>query len=324
MSEVLSQSEIDALLKSGGEVVPQVQVEDEVIPYDFRLPNRISKTQLRTIRNIHENFAESLSSFLVTKLQTVVNIKVNSIDQIYYSEYMLSVPNPACLYTFQIKHTDIKGILELNADLALTLVDRLLGGNGSSKKQSNNITLIEQKVLQVIVEKVMLDLKKTWQIIDNMDFVIDRFEPDIDFVQLTSPNESVLLISFEFSFGEESYLMNLCFATFAFDSILAKMSSQKLSSSRPTKNTGKPTKELLSKHLNNTFVPINVELGKSSISIKDLADLKKGDVIVLDNKIHDEHVVRVYNKVLFYGHPGISNNHKAIKITKSLLNNNSL
>ena len=221
MSEVLSQSEIDALLKSGGESVPQVQVEDEVIPYDFRLPNRISKTQLRTLRNIHENFAESLSSFLVTKLQTVVNIKVNSIDQIYYSEYMLSVPNPACLYTFQIKHTDIKGILELNADLALTLVDRLLGGNGSSKKQSNNITLIEQKVLSVIVEKVMLDLKKTWQIIDNMDFVVDHFEPDIDFVQLTSPNESVLLISFEFSFGEESYLMNLCFATFAFDSILA-------------------------------------------------------------------------------------------------------
>jgi flagellar motor switch protein FliM len=242
MSEVLSQSEIDALLKSGGESVPQVQVEDEVIPYDFRLPNRISKTQLRTLRNIHENFAESLSSFLVTKLQTVVNIKVNSIDQIYYSEYMLSVPNPACLYTFQIKHTDIKGILELNADLALTLVDRLLGGNGSSKKQSNNITLIEQKVLSVIVEKVMLDLKKTWQIIDNMDFVVDHFEPDIDFVQLTSPNESVLLISFEFSFGDESYLMNLCFATFAFDSILAKMSSQKLSSSRPTKNQGKQQK----------------------------------------------------------------------------------
>ncbi len=323
MSEVLSQSEIDALLKSGGESVPQVQSEDDVIPYDFRLPNRISKTQLRTIRNIHENFAESLSSFLVTKLQTVVNIKVNTIDQIYYSEYVLSVPNPACLYTFQIKNTDIKGILELNSDLALTLVDRLLGGNGSSKKQNNNITLIEQKVLTAVVEKVMLDLKKTWQIIDNMDFVVDHFEPDIDFVQLTSPNESVLLISFEFSFGEENYLMNLCFATFAFDSILAKMSSQKLSSSRPNRNQGKTTKDILSKHLNATSVPITVELGKSSISIKDLSELKKGDVLVLENKIQDEQIVKVYNKVLFYGHPGISNNHKAIKITKNLLNNNS-
>jgi flagellar motor switch protein FliM len=117
--------------------------------------------------------------------------------------------------------------------------------------------------------------------------------------------------------------MNLCFATFAFDSILAKMSSQKLSSSRPSKNQGRSTKELLSKHLNQTYVPVTVELGKSSISIMELSDLKKGDVIVLENKIHDEHIVRVYNKVLFYGHPGNSNNHKAIKITKSLLNNNS-
>lgn len=322
MSELLSQSEIDALLKSGGEPVPQPTNEEEILPYDFRLPNRISKTQLRIIRNIHENFAESLSSFLVTKLQTVVNIKVNSIDQIYYSEYVLSVPNPACLYTFQIKSTDIKGILELNTDLALLLVDRLLGGNGSSKKQSNNITLIEQKVLSVIVERVMQDLKKTWQIIDKMEFLVERFEPDVDFVQLTSPNESVLLISFEVSFGEESFLMNLCFATFAFDSILAKMSSQKLSSSLSSKGQGKSTKELLSKQLNQIYVPVTVELGKATITIKELYELKKGDVIALNNKIDDEHTVRVHNKVLFFGHPGVSNKHKAIKITKSLLNNN--
>jgi flagellar motor switch protein FliM len=67
--------------------------------------------------------------------------------------------------------------------------------------------------------------------------------------------------------------MNLCFATFAFDSILAKMSSQKLSSSRPTKNQGRTTKDILSKHLNHTYVPVTVELGKSSISIIDLSEL---------------------------------------------------
>lgn len=324
MSEVLSQSEIDALLKSGGESVPQQNKEEEIVPYDFRLPNRISKTQLRTLRNIHENFAESLSSYLVTKLQTVVNIKLNSIDQIYYSEYILSVPNPACLYTFQIKNTDIKGVLELNTDLALLLVDRLLGGNGSSKKQSNNITLIEQKVLTVIVERITLDLKKTWQVIDNMDFIVERFEPDIDFVQLTSPNESVLLISFEVSFGDESFLMNLCFATFAFDTILAKMSSQKLPASISSKGQSKSSKQIIGKQLNQVSVPITVELGKTSITINELSELRKGDVIILDNKIDEEHPIRVNDKLLFLGHPGISNKHKAIKVTKSLLSNNLL
>ena len=323
MSEVLSQQEIDQLLQSGGETVPQAEPEEEIIPYDFRLPNRISKTQLRTIRNIHENFAESFSSYLVTKLQTVVNIKVNSIDQIYYSEYVLSVPNPACLYTFQIKHTDIKGILELSSDLALTLVDRLLGGNGSGKKQSSTITLIEQHVLTSILEKIMGDLKKTWQIIDTMDFIVDKFEPDIDFVQLTSPNESVLLITFEFSFGEETYMMNLCFATFAFDSILAKMSSQKLSSVRSNKKQGRSNKEIISYQLNRAYLPLTVEMGESAITIEELENLKKGDVIVLKNKIHEEHTIRVHDKIIGYGHPGISNNHRAVKVTKSLITNNT-
>ncbi|MGE5412497.1 MAG: flagellar motor switch protein FliM, partial [Clostridiales bacterium] len=209
MAEVLSQQEIDQLLnkmKTGGEQAPTAMPEKEAIPFDFRLPNRISKNQLRTIRNIHENFSESLSSFLLSKLQAIVNINVISVDQIYYSEYVLSVSNPACLFTFDIKNTDIKGILELSPELALALVDRLLGGNGSGTKQSKIITPIEQKVLYVVVDKIMVDLKKAWQIIGEYEFVMERFEPDIDFAQITSQSESVLLISFEIFIGEQSYL----------------------------------------------------------------------------------------------------------------------
>jgi flagellar motor switch protein FliM len=188
MAEVLSQQEIDQLLNKvkGGEdsLISGHGSDNEAIPFDFRLPNRISKNQLRTIRNIHENFAESLASFLVTKLQTIVNINVTSVDQIYYSEYVLSVSNPACLYTFNIKNSDIKGILEISPELALSLVDRLLGGNGSGSKQSKMITPIEQKVILVVVEKIMQDLKKGWQIVDNFEFVVENFESDIDFAQI--------------------------------------------------------------------------------------------------------------------------------------------
>ena len=82
MAELLSQSEIDALLNNvkDGDTDEQIEAKahtKEIIPFDFRLPNRISKNQLRTMRNIHENFAESFSSFLVSKLQSIVNININ-------------------------------------------------------------------------------------------------------------------------------------------------------------------------------------------------------------------------------------------------------
>ena len=327
MAEVLSQQEIDALLnnvKSGREEKQDSTKDKEVVPFDFRLPNRISKNQLRTIRNIHENFAENFSSFLVSKLQQIVNISITSVDQIYYSEYVLSVSNPACLFTFDIQNTDIKGILELSPDLAFTLVDRLLGGNGEGTKPSPVVTPIEQKVLNVVVETIMQDLKKAWHIIDEFHFEVERFEPDIDFAQITSQSESVLLISFELMVGEKSYLMNLCFATFAFDTILSKLSSQKLSQIRPTKYRGTTAKEILAGNIVKSDIQLAVEFGTSDITVEELKGLAKGDIIRLDKKIDEENKILFGNKVLFYGRTGVSNRHKAVKITRRASKNERL
>ncbi|MEG8945590.1 flagellar motor switch protein FliM [Rosettibacter firmus] len=326
MAEILSQQEIDQLLnnlKSGQTQKVETTPEKEAVLFDFRLPNRISKNQLRIIRSICDNFAESFTSFLVTKLQTTVSINVATVDQIYYSEYVLSVSNPACLFTFEIKNTDIKGILEINNDLAFLFVDKLLGGSGTGTKQVKVITPIEQKVLRVIVDRVMYDLNKAWQMIDNLEFVVERFEPDIDFAQITSQSESVLLISFELVIGDQSYLMNLCFATFAFDAILSKMTTQKLSSIRTTKYFGVTSREVLTKHLTKTLIPIKVEFGTTKISLKELMELEVGDIIKLKNKIDEEVKVKTGDRILFLGRAGISNNHKAVKVTEKIFEKKS-
>ncbi len=321
MAEVLSQQEIDQLLnsaKSGGEQHSS-HPDSEAVPFDFRLPNRISKNQLRTLRNIHENFSESFASYLVSKLQTMVGMSVVTVDQIYYSEYVLSVSNPGCLYTFEIADSEIKGILELNTDFALTLVDRLLGGNGNGSKQAKIITPIEQNVLQAIVERIMLDLKKGWQVVDDFNFKIERFEPDIDFAQITSQNESVLLISFEIVIAEQTFMMNICFATYSFDTILSRLNSQRPSKIRPIKYEGTTSREIITNNLYKALLPVIVEFGKGKLTVKELMELEKNDIIRLDTKISDEQVMRVGNKLLYKGRAGEFNKHKAIKITKKLL-----
>lgn len=325
MAEVLSQKEIDALLNNvqdgSEEQFQQPERDKDVIPFDFRLPNRISKNQLRSLRNIHESFSESFSSFLVTKLQSIVNISVTSVDQIYYSEYVLSVANPACLFTFDIKNTDIKGIFEVGPDLAMVLVDMLLGGLGDETAATKNITPIEQKVISGVVERAMKDLSKAWLTIDNYEFLVERFESDIDFAQITSQSESVLLITFEVSIGEKTYFMNLCFATFAFDHILQRLSNQKLSKIRPSKFSAANIQKIIRNNLNETTVPIRVEMGKTRITMDELMGLSKGDVIKLTKKIDEEYPVLIKDKLVFLGRPGLVNKHKAIKITKKTIQN---
>ncbi len=319
MAEVLSQQEIDQLLnniKTGGEKTTVREPERDAVPYDFRLPNRISKNQLRTIRSFHENFAEGLSSFLMTKLQSIININVVSVDQIYYSEYVLSVSNPACLFTFDIRGTDIKGILELSPELAIILVDKFLGGNGKGTKHSKVITPIEQKVLYIFVEKVMQELKKAWHVIGNYDFAVERFESDIDFAQITSQSESVLIVSFEVNIAESPCLMNVCFATYAFDSILTKLSSQNFTAIRPLKYSGTTAKNIIAEQLKDAEVVVKAEFGSANISVEEMMNLEIGDIILTTKKIGEEIIVKYDNRVLFCGQPGIVNGHKAIKVTK--------
>jgi flagellar motor switch protein FliM len=323
MAEVLSQKEIDLLLnkvKSGDEPRLPENLDSEITPYDFRLPNRISKNQLRTITNIHEAFAESFASFLVSKLQTVVNIQVTAVDQIYYSEYILSVSTPGCLFTFDIENTDIKGIFELSNELAITFVDRLLGGNGNGVKQSNVITPIEQNVLYVVVERIMKDLNKSWLSVDDLNFKIDRFEADIDFAQITSQSESILLISFEVKIGEVAYLMNLAFATFSFDPILTKLSSQRSAVARNIKAKSDLNKDIITSQLAHVLLPLKVRFGTSKISMQELMELNEGDILMLENKISDENEVMVGSKPMFLGRSGIVNKHKAIKISRKINN----
>jgi flagellar motor switch protein FliM len=162
----------------------------------------------------------------------------------------------------------------------------------------------------------MQDLRKAWQIIDDFDFALDRFEPDIDFAQITSQSESVLLITFELFIGEQSYLMNICFATFAFDTILSKLSSQNLSTIRPLKYSGTTAKNLLVNHLNLTELMVEVEFGKAAITFDQLLNLDKGDIIIMNKRVGEEVKVKIGNKVLFYGTSGFVNNHKAVKISR--------
>jgi flagellar motor switch protein FliM len=123
MADILSQTEIDNLLSEMNS--GRVDVEDvvsgritsrrsDVINYDFRRPNRISKNQVRTLQSIHENFSEVFGYYLVSKLQTLVSFSVTSVDQLFYSEFILSVSNPSCIYVFDILGTDGSGIMEIS------------------------------------------------------------------------------------------------------------------------------------------------------------------------------------------------------------------
>ncbi len=331
MAEILSQKEIDSLLagvsqESGASESerssPQKKDNRDISVFDFRLPHRLSKNQLRTLHTVHESFGETFGSYLVGRLQSTVSVQVTSVDQLFYSEYVLSIASPSSLYVFRIKESDALAILEISPELVLAMVARLLGGTAEPEKKSRTITKIEQSIVQGVIEKALVTLQKAWKTISPLTFEFTRYESEGEFAQIAPASEIVLVVSFEVLIGDNTYLMNLCFPTFALDDVLAKIHTQHFSGVESLSKSSNASKYILT-NLEQTKIPVQGVLGLTSISLKDLIELSEGDVITTQVPVTGEVELVIGEKNKLLGKPGVSNNRYSIKITRMHLNNDN-
>lgn len=325
MPEVLSQSEIDNLLAgigkepaAGEKEAPEVQKEgQDVQSFDFRRPNRVSKNQLRIFQTVHETFAELFSYYLASKLQTLVSIAVSSVDQLFYSEYQLSIGSPTCLYVFNIESTEGRGVMEFSPTLVLAIVERLLGGgSGEPAKKLRAVTEIEKALVKGTIEKALQDLQGAWKSVSELRFSLDRFESEADFLQIAPASEIVLVVSFDVQIANGTYLMNLCFPTFSLEDVIQQLNLQRAA---PVGRAGaqKPKSDAIVKNISTTLLPVTVLLGNASITLRDLMELQVGDLILLDSRKDSLLSVKIGTRTKFFSKPGVHEGHKAVKIVRN-------
>lgn len=328
MADVLSQSEIDNLLtglgtspEAPGKSMKGVIEAREILNYDFRRPNRISKNQVRQLQTVHESFAEIFGYYLMSKLQTSAQVTVTSVDQLFYSEFILSVSNPSCLYIFDIEGTDGSGVWELSPQLALAVVERLLGGNSDVQRKPRSITPIEQAVLKNVVEHGLAELTAAWKAITEVNFKLSRFETEADFVQVAPSSEIVVAVSFDVHVGLHSHMMNLCFPTFALEDIIARLSRQMVSNGQLNSDKNKENASMMKQQLSVTTMPVKAELGKAAISVEELLKLRTGDVLKLGTKVDQEIEIFIGGMRKLAARPGVVDGKKAVRITRELTDN---
>ncbi len=318
MAEILSQEEIDALLSavSYGE---DVEVKEEstkeerfVNIYDFRHPARVSKDQLRTLQNLHDNFARLLSSTFSTLQRAIIEINLVSVDQVTYSEFIMSLASPSCTYTFSMEPLDGVAVVDFSQSVVFSFVDRLFGGRGTSIVTEREITWIEKSVMNNIINRSLRDLERTWERVMPLECNVEMLETNPEFVQVVPSSETVVLISFELKSENVSGLINLCYPYITIEPIAPRLGGQSLLTS--VKEV--PKEELLKNRKRIEFfdTTLKAELGISNVSINDLMNLKKGDIITLNTRIKDEIEVFIGEEVKFYGRPGFVGKNRGIEI----------
>jgi flagellar motor switch protein FliM len=317
--DVLSQSEIDALLSalSTGEMnadeLKKTETEKRVKVYDFKRALRFSKDQIRSLTRIHENFARLLTTFFSAQLRTYVQITVASADQIPYEEFIRSIPKMTILNVFEVPPLDGRIIMEVNPNIAYAMMDRMMGGKGTSVNKVDNLTEIETKIMSNMFEKACDYFREAWETIKEIDPILTEFEVNPQFLQMVSPNETVVVISLNTTIAETSGMINICIPHVVLEPIIPKLSIQYWMQTE--KKTREPEAiKRIEKNIQHAEVPISVELGSSIISIQDFLMLDIGDVIELNQSIEDPLLLKVGDIPKFVGQPGKMNKKLAVQV----------
>lgn len=317
--DILSQHEIDALLSalSTGEMsAEEMKKEDEtrkVKVYDFKRALRFSKDQIRSLTRIHENFARLLTTYFSAQLRTYIQINVASVDQIPFEEFIRSIPNMTLLNIFEVPPLEGNIIMEVNPNVAYSMLDRLMGGVGDGPGKVDNMTEIETKILTNLFERSFDNLREAWAGIIEIDPFLSEMEVNPQFLQMISPNETVVVISFNIVIGESSGMINICIPHVVLEPIVPNLSVRYWMQT----NKKEPTPEqsiILEKRLRQASLPLTTELGKGAMSIEDFLYLQVGDVISLDRKIDDPLIVKVGDIPKFTAQPGHLRNRMAVQI----------
>jgi flagellar motor switch protein FliM len=322
MSKILTQDEIDALLRNvtTTETVQAVE-ETQSRPihlYDFKHPDRISKDQLRALRTIHDAFARSFGTYLSGSLRTLVDINLLSIDQAAYSEYMLSLSVPSCIYI--VSSSKLKGsiILEISTDFGLMVVDRLLGGNDARINTVRELTVIEQSIMSRVVDSALSTFTDAWRNVHDLAVYVESFESNPQFVQIAPASETAAVISFDIVIRDTSYPMNICFPYFVLDPLIQNLSNSWTNVA--TKRLQPIEYDELCNRIRLTELPITAQLGSATLLMREYLNLKVGDVLCMDQRTDDLLKVWVDGKVKFWGQPGISKRKRAIRIARRINN----
>ena len=342
--DVLSQAEVESLLSAmsteeaaggaGAESAPsasgpsaamasgmaaaQSRSREKITPYDFKRPERVGKEQMRALQTLHEGFGRNFAAGLSAMLRSMVEVKLTSVDQLTYSEFVFSLENPTCFNLLKADPLEGNLILDINPSILYPIIDRLLGGGREGGALARRpLTEIELRIVSRITGIFLSELHNAWENVLELDLAVLRVESNPQLVQIVPPNEVIVLISFELTIGEVRGMVNLCIPYNSIERISSKLTANSwISYGR--QQTSPENAERIAKAINSSLVELRVQLARTRITTDELIGLHVGDLVTTQHDIRKPLVAMIEGVPKFHVSPGAYKGQKAICVEETL------
>lgn len=322
MAEILTQAQIDELLgnlmQAPEEAAPPPEepTEKRVRVYDLRIPKRFSKDQIRTLNIIYENYCRNLSSYLSGTLRTFCEVEVMTIEEQRYFEFFNATTDNNMLGILEMKPLNGISMVTLNQALVFAVLERLLGGSGSSYGPNREYTEIELALMERVVRECCALLKDAWSNVYELDPTLVKIQSDSRQTQYVSPNETVVIVLLKVKVRDTEGNLGFCIPYESLEPVLEHLTTRHWFTERQMPDEDrKRTRETLVARLSGIPVEMRALLGTTRVSLQDVLALRVGDVIRIDARVGDQTVVRSpAGENWFTGTLGKLNRHVAVRI----------
>ena len=318
MSQILSQEEVDALLKgiSDGDVETESQKEHDpsvAIRYDLTSQDRIIRGRMPTLEMTNEKFARFFRASLSSLLRKIVSVSALSIDTIKYGDFLKTLPVPTSLHLFRIDPLRGNAIIVVESKVIFTLVDIVFGGSGREvfKVEGREFTAIENSLIKKVVLSALLDLEKAWKTLLDARMTYQRSEINPQFAHIVPLTDVVIVVNFEIEMDYTSGVMSLCIPYSTLEPIRDKLQAGFQSDQL---EVDKDWEKRLKEELMSSSLELVAQLGRTHLLTRDVRDLKIGDVILLDRYASDSIDVYVDGIPKFKAYPGVHRGNQALQI----------
>ena len=323
MSEVLSQGEVDALLRGVGDGEVETETdevpeeESGVVPYDLTSQEKIIRGRLPTLDIINPMFSRLFRNTFSMLMRKSVEVSTVSTDTIKFGDFLRSLAVPSSLHIFRMEPLRGHGLMVVESKLVFAVVDTFFGGSGTkeAKITGRDFSSIEIRMTKSVVLSALEDLEKAWRPVHAVTTNFVRSEVNPQFAAIVPPTDIVLVILFEIEMESISGTLTICLPYAAIEPVIPKLKAQFQSEEMEVDQVWV---RRLRTELLTTEVELVTELGTSTITPQDLMKFKVGDTLMLGNDVTDPLTLQVEQIPKFKGFPGVARGNKAIQLTETI------
>jgi len=322
MNDLLSQDEIDALLKGvqSGDIDTET-AKDKILSgirtYDFTTQERIVRGRMPGLEISNERFARFLRNSLTSLLMRHVDTNVQGSEVIKFGEFMRTIPFPSSINIFKINPFKGYAILLIEAPVVFAFVEFFFGNNTAKlvKSEGRAFTSIEQRVIKNVVNVILKDFAAAWNGIADIEPELIGSEMNPQLVTIVTPSEIIIKITIQLEIEDFEGKIFFCVPYSMIEPVKEKLYSAIQSDKF---ELDKRWSEKIKDVLMESDIEVVVELGRVRLNLETLLNLEVGSIIPLNNQVSDDVLIKVEGKTIYIGMPGHSRGNQAVKINKIL------